>query len=548
MTTSQFLDVCALAGFDYIDTFPALISNGMAFTFKSCIELVQQYQSGFNAVKSLEYIPEVGSVEYLKKFCRASCLVKHHLVWTANSAVEPLNLHSAPGDLQSVFGDRFPDEIFFYMTQGLIMPHIVQVVGTHTMMEPIPLCNGISNTMFKKFLSHERLMRMRVETIGCMVACSGLPHSLKAVEFFTWLDPKKKIDLPNKDMSVLLKSWATPKSIRPANEKSGPLDMLNVMSILGRFNGQGMVSNAKVSAETFGSPNSRPVGDTQVMFTTFGQFLTCRNYVSSDKHMLTVLGTAFQKVLSTPSLSYPEKTQFVPSWMTLMEMILTGVSFIEYPSSYADAKPLHGLESREIMYFARVVSVLSLNSTGVPWTGPLSRDLLEFNSFAKISSRAMRGLLESLLLANTVSCVQPPFEILAKKGSSKSHLIEVAGQLPFGTDLNTTAGIIAKHFLTATMSSAVAKDKSSAKHAKIFKDMDDNLSISSSVANWDYDTLWVKTIWKFWEGWGMILQHIVADEQLKNSDLTESEWSCLKTVTNFHKSANNKIRAAHGLA
>lgn len=50
LSDDQFLDLCILAGFDQLSTFPPL-SEG-AFSFKNIHDLLRQHRTGFNAVKA----------------------------------------------------------------------------------------------------------------------------------------------------------------------------------------------------------------------------------------------------------------------------------------------------------------------------------------------------------------------------------------------------------------------------------------------------------------------------------------------------------------
>lgn len=71
------------------------------------------------------------------------------------------------------------------------------------------------------------------------------------------------------------------------------------------------------------------------------------------------------------------------------------------------------------------------------WDGPLSRELLVFNSFIRATSRSMRNLLEAIAVN---------FLLRADAKRSYEDYLGVAFSLPFQTDTNTGMGILFKAY------------------------------------------------------------------------------------------------------
>lgn len=71
------------------------------------------------------------------------------------------------------------------------------------------------------------------------------------------------------------------------------------------------------------------------------------------------------------------------------------------------------------------------------WDGPLSRELLVFNSFLRATSRSMRNLLEAI----AVNCL-----LRSDAQRSYADYLGVAFSLPFQADTNTGMGILFKAF------------------------------------------------------------------------------------------------------
>jgi len=86
----------------------------------------------------------------------------------------------------------------------------------------------------------------------------------------------------------------------------------------------------------------------------------------------------------------------------------------------------------------RVLSILPLNFKPEPWSGPLSRELLAFNSFVRSLSRALRTLIE---------CTALNMFLQHHARRERDDLLDISLSLPFQTDVNTGYGILIKVYL-----------------------------------------------------------------------------------------------------
>jgi Temperature dependent protein affecting M2 dsRNA replication len=75
-----------------------------------------------------------------------------------------------------------------------------------------------------------------------------------------------------------------------------------------------------------------------------------------------------------------------------------------------------------------------------PWTGPVSRELLVFNSFVRSLSRSLRSLLEATA-----------FNLVLRGDSRRARedYLDIALSLPFQSDTNTGMGILCKAYCDA---------------------------------------------------------------------------------------------------
>ncbi len=85
-------------------------------------------------------------------------------------------------------------------------------------------------------------------------------------------------------------------------------------------------------------------------------------------------------------------------------------------------------------------ALLTRSSQPQPWSGPLSRELLVFNSFVRSLSRALRSLVE-------LTAMNMLLQRHARRG--RDDLLDTSLSLPFQADVNTGFGILAKVYLDA---------------------------------------------------------------------------------------------------
>lgn len=94
-------------------------------------------------------------------------------------------------------------------------------------------------------------------------------------------------------------------------------------------------------------------------------------------------------------------------------------------------------DKRSMLLVMRVLSIVPLSFKPEKWTGPLSRELLVFNSFLHATTRSMRTLLEATAL-----------NLLLRSDARRSRedYVDIALSLPFCQEANTGMGILFKAY------------------------------------------------------------------------------------------------------
>jgi len=212
-----FTDICMLAGFDWISTFPPLVGNpNTSFTFKGTVDMLQQYRTGYNAVQAHAEHPNVKKHNYEENFCRIKSIINHNIILKEDGTVEPLNRDTAPNDLHELFGPRLPDEVYFYMCQGMISPQVVTNLVSGMLLEGPPLCNG-DTIEYREFIKSQSLLDLRTQALSLLtMGMSNYMRNRKVNSIF-WFDPSQEFPLHHESEPVGVR-WLPPNKIAQIND------------------------------------------------------------------------------------------------------------------------------------------------------------------------------------------------------------------------------------------------------------------------------------------------------------------------------------------
>ncbi|KAL6306247.1 PIN domain-like protein [Sparassis latifolia] len=182
VSEDQFLDIGILLGFDHSPSFPPTVHEQ---ALKATVDMVKYYKSGHAAVSAFSEQPQVKSIQYPDHYARTRSMIKYSLIMNSEGAVTPLpvsintspahthqNHHphhptvtDIPQDLHDIFTHRLPDEIYFYVSRGLMGPQSLVWLTSGQIIENPPLDNG-ETTEYRRFVKECYQQRM-VEQEGC---------------------------------------------------------------------------------------------------------------------------------------------------------------------------------------------------------------------------------------------------------------------------------------------------------------------------------------------------------------------------------------------
>ena len=201
LNDEQFLDVSLLMGWgEHCPAFPPTLHEQ---ALKATVDMVKYYKNGHSAVSSLAEHPAVKNIGFSEHYARTRAMIRFSLILTNEGVVQPLPLalpHSGggphisasdiPADLHEVYTHRLPDQVFFYLSRGLVSPQALIWITTGQIVETPPLDNGetIEYKRFVKEVITEGQTGPRATTLALLTTVAHQFWSKRQVSGVFWFE------------------------------------------------------------------------------------------------------------------------------------------------------------------------------------------------------------------------------------------------------------------------------------------------------------------------------------------------------------------------
>ncbi|KAG6812120.1 hypothetical protein H0H92_004288 [Tricholoma furcatifolium] len=430
----QFLDIGILVGCDHSMPFPPTVHEQ---ALKATVDMVRYYKSGHAAVSVFADHPAVKQMQYADHYARTRSMIKYSLILSSEGAVQPLPLALAapshghsnnhhihptasdiPSDLHEIFTNRLPDEIYFYLSRGLLSPQALVWLTTGQITENPPLDNG-ETTEYKRFVKEVITDGQTGPRATSLALISSVCHTFWAnrkVHGHFWFEqpshPQKAI-LHNATQTAQLtervSGWNVPYAIVEEELRRQNSSTIDFALCLGATASERYAARTKSKASQ-GALDKKD----EVVANVIWRFLELRGFLLTT-HTHSPLARAMYVAIKQARVN----DKFQDPLYLFLELVRAGV--------------MHGH-----LWSSRAFS--GGPSFGTEWSAPLSRELLVFNSFVRSLTRALRTLLE-------VTSLNMLLRADARRG--RDDYLDITLSLPFQTEVNTGFGVLAKVYLDA---------------------------------------------------------------------------------------------------
>nr|ODN90857.1 XPG domain-containing protein [Cryptococcus depauperatus CBS 7855] len=455
LASEQFLDFGLLAGSSITRTLP--LPPHAEFSIKSVADLVRMHKFGLAVCHSLRQEQPYKTQLYVESFWKARLAIKFFLVLTTDGTCVPLptvitsqqqafTIQDVPGDLEEIFSPRIPDELYFHICRGLISAQVVGWLTSGMIVESQPLLETNEYRRFIKDVITEGHTSPRCTTVALLADVLHPDWSKRRVNVHYYFDPPYA---PVRGSCVPFTDALTQSLIARCTDWMVP--MFNLEMELRRQNSSTIDLKLCIGAlakEELVNRTLKPKGERvldkkdEIVANVIWRFLEVRGFVQQN-HTHSLIGKALHACFSVSRVN----DRFQESLYLILELLRAGVvhggkwggadaeGFAGGPS-YGDND-----EQDRVRLIMRCISVLPLMLRPQQWIGPLSQELLAFNSFVRALSKSLRQLFEAVSVHLLLS---------GDGRRNRDDYSDIMLSLPFQTDVSTGFGILIKTYLDAT--------------------------------------------------------------------------------------------------
>lgn len=212
LSNEQFLDFCLLLGSFYLRTFPPFENPaypGKGINIRDALALFNAAgRSGLALCTQFEEDNRVHSLQYVDLFKRAYVAVKHHVIMDIDGKVAPLDPDYASSDLHELIGQRLPEELYFYMSKGIIGAQIPNWLTSGELVVALPL--GAEDSAVYRRLMGELLTPIRTLSLCLLSNSLHRFYQTKTITVRTWFNEKSEQSINLKSLPSVkdtINSW-----------------------------------------------------------------------------------------------------------------------------------------------------------------------------------------------------------------------------------------------------------------------------------------------------------------------------------------------------
>ncbi|RMD44955.1 hypothetical protein DV735_g2, partial [Chaetothyriales sp. CBS 134920] len=454
-------------------------------THRSVLQLCKVYQND----------TAVAELDYADRYKKAIMTIRHHVVIEGNGSVVPLDLAHAPGDVHDFVGQCLPEELFFYISRGLIGPDIPNWLTQGEIVINLP--SGVRDSEPYRKLVLEQLNPIRALATKVIAEQLNFYYQRRNINIRAWdgrntdslrIMLKDEPELKSKNSTWAIRGEAV---AQVTDRSSGP----SLSTCLGALHNPSFASKA-VNKTKFAYPTFR--SKDEIVANTWWRFLELRGYVN-EKREITRWGQVLEATVDKLDAKDDAEGQALLAVELLRLGLLNGNEADGTTVSTSDKDYQQKTNTNLISKVACLGKYQ--NRYGVGYCGTLDRSMLTFAWMVTAVRLALRNLIEAIMVAMFLG---------GEVERERKDWAELAASLPLVDDHGAALGIMTKTYLDALKDDSAVTPELKEKIKKLekpysyFGDLKQG-SLTKSLDN----------AWKVWEATleGVKLSTVGAKEQ-----------------------------------
>ncbi|KAI5299329.1 hypothetical protein KEM55_002304, partial [Ascosphaera atra] len=431
LTDDQFLDFALLLGTPFSRTFPVFEAisaaqpngtNGVTpppapakpeLVIREALAMFNGAgRSALALCAQYEEHPRVQETEYADLYKRAYTTVRHHVILDIEGGVAPLDPGNHGADLHELIGQRLPEELYYYISKGVLDTRVPNWLTTGEMSLELPL--GVEDSEAYRTLVVKTLLPARTAAVRLLANNMHRFFQTKTVTARPWFvqkGGKVEINLKNlpslRDVTVpwKVRGEDLPETLRDVDGNKGclfgpALRALEDETFVKKTFVQKNSEVSTVRCACFETPIylTNPVQPlstkSEILANVTWRFLTLQGYID-EHHHLTSWGKALLSALPTTPTNASLEEQIFLAVELLRLQILNAEDIL--PGSPAGASMTQD-DKKFTALISRAATVGKIAHQPIGYSGPLNRQVLDFRSQISAVRVAQRDLLEIVLV------------------------------------------------------------------------------------------------------------------------------------------------------
>ncbi|CAG8920747.1 unnamed protein product [Penicillium salamii] len=435
LSDEQFLEFCLLLGSPFLRSFP-LFENpafpGKNPTIRDALPMFNAAgRSALTLCAQFDEDRRMQELQYTDLYKRAFMVVKHHVFIDLEGRVGPMDSENAPSDVHELIGQRLPEELYFYLSKGILGADVPNYLTSGQVRVTLPL--GTEDTEIYRQLVGDILTPTRTQSMCLLANSLHRFYQTKVIQIRPWFDE-------NSERSINLKGIPSVKETIQSWRLHGenfPEGVKNIQAPRGSFKfAVQSLGDSDFVTKSFATKETPALSSQDdILSNVMWRFMQLRGYID-DKHKLTAWGQCLSQALSAVDpADNLEEAIFIAIEMLRLDLLNTKHWF-----SHVSGGPMRGSEEDKTfnMLVSRVACIAKLQHKSIGYSGPLSRQLLCYRSLISEVRSVLRNLVEVVLASMLLS---------GDVNRDRDDWTQLAIRLPFIDDNDCGLGIAVRTYL-----------------------------------------------------------------------------------------------------
>ena len=265
----------------------------------------------------------VSQLDYADRYKKSIMTIRHHIILESNGTVSPMDFAHAPGDVHDFVGQNLPEELFFYLSRGLVGPEVPGWLASGEINLSLP--GGVPDNEPYRHLVIEQLNPIRTQALRILSEPLNYYYKGRTVKLRTW-DGRDTDSLTitlrdEPDMRPKLNQWKVRGDHLTKLLQSKGQSQPSLLFCLQALKDDSFVSKTFTKQSV---PHPALRNYDEIVANTFWRFLQIRGYVGDD-HKLTKWGQVLETVLARLSSKVESRQSAEDAAILSVELLRLGL-------------------------------------------------------------------------------------------------------------------------------------------------------------------------------------------------------------------------------